>query len=232
MSKTFLKAEWRKLAMVNYAIDKKILAKYLPNNTEIDTWNGTSYVSLVGFMFLNTRVLGMKIPFHINFEEANLRFYVRHHNKRGVVFIKEVVPKPALAWAANTLYKEHYETMPMKHSWEIIDQSLEVEYRWKKEEWNTLRVSAEKQPVKIEAGSEEEYITVNHWGYTKVNAHKTYEYEVVHPIWEVYNTKSYSIGVDFGKLYGKNFSFLKNEIPKSVFIAEGSEIEVKTARLI
>src|SRR3954453_11964004 len=115
MSKVFLKAEWRKLAMANYAVDRKLLEKYLPYRTEIDTWDNTCYVSLVGFMFLNTRVKGLKIPFHTEFEEVNLRFYVRYRDgqawKRGVVFIKEIVPRPMLTLVANTLYKEHYETL-------------------------------------------------------------------------------------------------------------------------
>ena len=36
------------------------------------------YVSLVGFMFKNTRLLNIPIPFHTDFEEVNLRFYVKH----------------------------------------------------------------------------------------------------------------------------------------------------------
>src|SRR5688500_2284903 len=115
MKKVFLEAEWRKLAMANYCVDKKILAKYLPYDTEIDIWEDKCYVSLVGFMFLNTKLKGIKIPFHSNFEEVNLRFYVRHKCtgewKRGVVFIKEIVPLPTLTFVANTIYKENYETM-------------------------------------------------------------------------------------------------------------------------
>ena len=123
---TFLQAEWRKLAIANYAVDRKILREYLPNKTEIDLWNGICYVSLVGFMFQNTRVLGIPIPYHINFEEVNLRFYVRHKSqgewRRGVVFIKEIVSKPALTFVANNLYKEKYETMPVNHIWTSGDE--------------------------------------------------------------------------------------------------------------
>ena len=92
---SFLNAEWRKLILANYEIDPNILKKYIPAHTELDIWNGRCYVSLVGFMFVNTKMLGMKIPFHINFEEVNLRFYVKHKSKgeykRGVVFIKEII---------------------------------------------------------------------------------------------------------------------------------------------
>jgi uncharacterized protein len=233
MSNNFLQAEWRKLAMANYAVDSEILKKYLPHKTEIDLWNNTCYVSLVGFMFLNTKVMGIKIPFHINFEEVNLRFYVRYNEngkwKRGVVFIKEIVPKAALTFVANTLYKEHYETLPMNHRWDVSDNSLRVEYAWKKEGWSSLNVVASNIAVNILDGSEEEFITEHFWGYTKVNGNKTSEYGVEHPRWQVYPVQEYSINVDFGLMYGSAFEFLKRENPKSVFLAEGSEIVVKNS---
>jgi uncharacterized protein YqjF (DUF2071 family) len=236
MSKTFLQAEWRKLAMANYSVDKKLLEPYLPYRTEIDLWNDVCYVSLVGFMFKDTRVRGLKIPFHRNFEEVNLRFYVRYNDngewKRGVVFIKEIVPKPALTFVANTIYKENYETMPMRHSWDISEDTLTVEYKWKKKQWNSLKVTGGKDARPIESGSEEEFITEHYWGYTKVTNSKTSEYEVEHPRWGVYPTRDYLINVDFGDIYGEDFSFFKTEMPKSVFLAEGSEIKVKEGRQI
>lgn len=236
MSRTFLKAEWRKLAMVNYSVDKQILYKYLPYKTEIDLWNDVCYVSLVGFMFNNTKVKGLKIPFHVNFEEVNLRFYVRYKDngewKRGVVFVKEIVPKPALTFVANMVYKENYETMPMSHSWTVTGDDLVVEYKWKKERWNSLKVVADKKPIQIQGNSEEEFITEHYWGYTKVSNEKTSEYGVEHPKWEIYRTKDYSIDVDFGNIYGPDFNFLTLEKPKSIFLAEGSEIEVKDGRQI
>lgn len=236
MANVFLQAEWRKLVMANYAVDKKNLEPYLPYKTEIDVWKNTCYVSLVGFMFLNTKVKGFKIPFHINFEEVNLRFYVRYQDngewKRGVVFIKEIVPKPALTFVANTVYKENYETMPMTHTWKSVNEHQEVEYKWKKAQWNSLHVTAEPTSNPIVVGSEEEFITEHYWGYTKVQDNKTSEYQVEHPRWDVYKIKQYSIDVDFSDVYGKDFAFLKNETPRSIFLAEGSEIKVNEGRNI
>lgn len=221
--------------MANYAVDQKILKAFLPNKTEFDLWNNACYVSLVGFMFLNTKLKGFKIPFHSNFEEVNLRFYVRHKDgyewKRGVVFIKEIVPKPVLTFVANTIYKENYETMPMSHAWINSDDSLRVEYKWKKKTWNSFAVKTSATANAITAGSEEEFITEHYWGYTQVE-NKTSEYGVAHPRWDVYQTKEYSINVDFGDVYGKSFQFLASEKPVSIFLAEGSEIKVKAGRVI
>lgn len=232
----FLEAEWRKLVMANYVVDKSLLLKYLPDKTELDLWDGDCYVSLVGFMFLNTKVKGLKIPFHINFEEVNLRFYVRHKCgeewKRGVVFVKEIVPKPALTFVANTVYKEKYVTMPMSHTWSFNEDSLLVEYRWKSKNWNSFNVVSAIEPGAIEPGSEEEFITEHYWGYTKIKEGKTAEYEVEHPRWKVYKTKSYEIEADFGDLYGKDFGFLSTLQPKSVFLAEGSEVNLRGGKII
>jgi len=229
--RTFLNGQWRKLVMVNYAIDPKILVPYVPYNTSLDLWNGTCYVSLVGFMFVDVSVLKLRIPWHINFEEVNLRFYVKYGDdieyKRGVVFVKEIVPRPALTFVANTLYGENYETMPMRHSWVEGDDTLTVEYGWKKGEWNSLKVVADKTPVDIKPYSEEEFITEHFWGYTKLGRFRTSEYEVAHPRWQIYPIKDYGVDVDFGKVYGNDFAFLKDEKPVSVYLAEGSEIQVK-----
>jgi len=234
MPQSFLQAEWRKLAMANYAVDASLLEKYLPYKTEIDLHNNICYVSLVGFMFLNTRLKGCKIPFHINFQEVNLRFYVRYKDgqdwKRGVVFIKEIVPRPALTFVANTVYGENYETMPMKHFWEVKEDSLHVEYKWKKSVWHTLKLITDKNAEAIREGSEEEFITEHYWGYTRLNQQKTSEYRVEHPRWQVYKVNDYTIDVDFAQVYGQEFAFLNNQEPASVFLAEGSEIIVNQAK--
>lgn len=235
-SSVFLIAEWRKLAMVNYAVDPALLSPFLPYKTELDLWNSTCYVSLVGFMFVNTRMLGIRIPFHVNFEEINLRFYVRYNDqgkwKRGVVFIKEIVPRAAITFVANTLYGENYETLPTKHSWAIEKDTLTVSYQWKKKLWNTLTVMAANEPTDILSGSEEEFITEHYWGYAHLNSARTSEYEVEHPRWQVYPVSGYHIDVDFAAVYGSKFAHLTNEKPRSVFLAEGSDIVVRSGSTI
>lgn len=234
---SFLKAEWRKLALANYSIDIDYLTEFIPVGTELDLWNGKCFVSLVGFMFKNTRLLGMKIPYHVNFEEVNLRFYVRRLEngvwKRGVVFIKEIVPKRALTFVANTIYKENYETMPMSHSWSENEDSRLIEYKWTKfGTENRFQVIVSKESFEITSGSETEFITEHYWGYAKVNNEKSNEYEVTHPRWKTYKVKDYQIDVDFGVVYGEKFGFLNSVKPNSVMLAEGSEITVENKNTI
>jgi uncharacterized protein YqjF (DUF2071 family) len=234
---SFLKAEWRKLAIANYVIDPEILKKYVPVGTELDLWEGKCYVSLIGFMFLEVKLLGIKIPFHVNFEEVNLRFYVRRFEngiwKRGVVFIKEIVPKPALTIIANTLYNENYETMPMRHNWEENEINRNVEYEWKKNKlWQSFKVVAALEQSPIAENSETEFITEHYWGYAKVSETVTNEYEVTHPKWQQYAVHSAEVNVNFGLVYGSEFEFLTNMKPSSVMLAEGSKITVEGKKTI
>jgi uncharacterized protein YqjF (DUF2071 family) len=229
---SFLNAEWRKLAIANYEVDPKILSRFVPFGTDLDLWKGKCYLSLVGFMFQNTQLMGVKVPWHINFEEVNLRFYVKRMDKgdtkRGVVFIKEIVPKPALSFVANTVYNEHYETLPMHHKWEEIAHSRIVEYAWKKGgSWHKIRIEADLEQTEITKGSKTEFITEHYWGYAKVNRRVTNEYEVTHPRWFAYPVQSFIVDVDFGLVYGAEFAFLDYEQPQSVMLAEGSEITVE-----
>ncbi|MEQ9302395.1 MAG: DUF2071 domain-containing protein [Marinoscillum sp.] len=234
---SFLKAEWRKLAIANYEVDPKILCNYLPPKTELDLWNDRCYVSLVGFMFMNTKLLGLPIPFHRNFEEVNLRFYVRHKHadswKRGVVFIEEIVPRPALTFVANKVYKEHYQTMRMEHVWASNDETQLVKYSWGlKSLNNSFEVIADLSAQEIEQESETEFITEHYWGYTRINQSESFEYEVTHPGWKAYNVHEHKINVDFGEVYGAHFEVLNQKQPRSVMLAEGSEITVENKRRI
>jgi uncharacterized protein len=234
---SFLNAEWRKLAIANYAIQPEVLSPYIPAGTELDLWEGKCFVSLIGFMFVNTKLLGIKIPFHTDFEEVNLRFYVKRleHGtwKRGVVFIKEIVPKPALTIIANAVYKEHYQTLPMRHQWQETETERTVGYFWKKEkQWQSFKVVAELASSEIEPNSETEFITEHYWGYAKVSETVSNEYEVTHPKWRQYKVKDTAIDVDFGLVYGANFEFLNTMKPNSVMLAEGSEITVEGKKTI
>lgn len=228
----FLTAFWKNLIMANYEIDPDLLKKFIPKKTVLDFYNSRCFVSLVGFMFLDTKVLGIPIPFHKNFEEVNLRFYVKYNDgseiKRGVTFIKEIVPKSLIKLVANNLYAEKYDSMPMKNELNISDIAINVCYSWNfNENWNYIKAGADKKSFMAQPGSKEEFITEHYWGYTKVSENETSEYQVEHPKWNLHKVKNHEINCDFGKLYGENFSVLNQTIPSSVFLAEGSEIIVR-----
>ncbi|NTS43411.1 DUF2071 domain-containing protein [Flavisolibacter sp. BT320] len=231
MPKPFLTAEWRNLLMANYLIDPAVLKPFLPCATELDTHNGNHYVSLVGFLFANTKLLGMPIPFHRNFEEVNLRFYVRYKEdggwKRGVVFIKEIVPKSAITFVANTFYGERYATHPMKHHWTLGADGLTVNYQWKVgNEWNYMEAVADKTASPLVQGSEEEFITEHYWGYTFVDQTCSGTYQVLHPSWGIHKVRRFSINCHTEALYGPQFAEALSQLPQSVFLADGSPVTV------
>jgi uncharacterized protein YqjF (DUF2071 family) len=237
MADIFLKAEWRKLAMANYPVDPDALRPYLPAKTELDTWAGEPYVSLVGFQFREVLVKGFRIPYHRHFPEVNLRFYVRYREerewKRGVVFIREIVPLPAIVLVANTLFHERYISLPMRYVDATDGPVLRASYQWRhKGRWNCLSIKAKNTSRPLVAGSQEEFITEHFWGYARAGAGRTGEYQVAHPRWDIYPVQEYQIDCDFGKLYGARFGDLKNRKPQSVFLAEGSPVSVYSKRLI
>lgn len=234
---SFLTAEWRKLVFVNYKVDPGLLEPYVPYGTNLDLWQDTCFLSLIGFMFCETRLRGIKIPFHVSFEEVNLRFYVKreteHETRRGVVFIKEIVPKPAIALVANLLYQESYQTLRMRHTWVEEGDDLSVRYAWKKGgSWQHMAVTASNTPQPLESGSETEFITEHYWGYAAAGNNKTTEYEVTHPRWNIYPVRDLDLKVDFGLTYGSKFHFLNGETPHSVMLAEGSPITIEGKSLI
>jgi len=223
-----INAKWKKLLLVNYPVNKELLEPYLPHHTEFALWNNSCYVSLVGFLFLDVKLGGIPIPMHTNFVEINLRFYVRRRTndewRYGVVFLKEIVGLPLVTYVANNFFKEHYDTMPVGYDIARKSDELKVEYRWKKKEWNSIRILSEPEKIPMEEKSREDFFTTQHWGYTKLRSGSTREYSVIHPKWDIYKTKEYSINVDYGRVFGDQFNFLSNQKPDSAFLAEGSEI--------
>lgn len=225
--------------MLNYEVDPGILQPYLPPFTELDLWQGKALVSMVGFLFSETRVKGIKWPFHVNFEEVNLRFYVRHFDgrqwKRGAVFVSEIVPKPAIAAIANTLYREHYKAMPMRHSINKLsaDQTQYL-YEWKFDgRWNNKLggIVADKLSP-IAPGSQEEFIFEHYWGYNKASKKSTMEYQVEHISWKVGPVINPVLEAEIGRLYDKKFEPFLSVQPYSAFFADGSNIVVRSGRKI
>ena len=217
--------------MANYEIHPDILKPYIPAYTELDNYNGIHYVSLVGFLFKDTKLKSIPVPFHRTFEEINLRFYVRQKEnnkwKRGVVFLREIVSLRAITVMANLIYKEHYETHKTKHTWNLGKEEWQVEYCWKlQNEWNYLKVATDSNSHLIEQGSEEEFIAIQNWGYTRINQYKTSIYQVHHPNWLIHPVRNYYIQCNIEKMYGAEFVAPLSQPPKSVFLAEGSEVSV------
>lgn len=231
----FLKANWENIIMANYEIDPKILSPFLPKGVELDLFNEKCYISLVGFMFKKTKLFNVPIPFFGNFEEINLRFYVKRKEgtvlKRGVVFINETIPYPIVAWTANKLYNEHYTVVPTKH--EIIEEKSfkKVKFEWLlNKKWNSIAVTTATTSEKMKPNSLESFIYEHYYGYTKTADNETEEYKLQHPSWKVSEVLDYKIECDFEAMYGKSFSVLDQTKPEAVFIADGSAVAIEWKR--
>ncbi len=182
-------------------------------------------------------MLGFGIPFHSNFEEVALRFYVKSNHsfdvKRGVVFIKEIVPKYAITLLANTVFGQNYTTLKMQSFHQDTGDSMETGYEWKyRDKWNKLTAKSGKRSTPIRQNNFNEFIADHYYGYRKNGETKTYQYEVEHDVWETFNVIAYSVDCDFGSLFGKEFSILDEAIPKSVFMLKGSEIRVHQRKVL
>lgn len=231
----FLRAAWRYLIMANYVVDPEVLQPLVPARTELDFFQGQTYASIVGFRFLNTRVMGIPFPFHQNFTEVNLRFYVRRQTEdgqwqRGTVFVSELVPKPAVALLANSLYREQYGYAAMRYDIQHLPDELRVYYRWKKHrQWHHLYARADGHSQKMEAASIEEFIAEHYWGYNLYSERYTMEYAVEHPRWQYYPVRDFGIKADMAKLYGSEFEPYLQQ-PASVFVLHGSDILIRQGK--
>jgi len=226
--RTFLTAEWKNLAMLNYAVEPDLLRPLVPTGTELDVHEGRTYVSLIGFEFNKTRMLGRAVPFHQSFEEVNLRFYVRRGSRRGVVFIRELVPKIAVTVIARVAYGERYSCVQMSHAIEQGPEHGETNATY---EWGpgprrcTMSLTTGGAGYLPAQGSLSEFITEHYWGYT-VRGGSTVEYQVEHPQWLVRDAQSAAFSGDGARYYGTEFGQVLMRIPDSAFFADGSAVTV------
>lgn len=230
----FLTARWEHLVLLNYACPAGLLQPLVPAGTELDSWDGGTLVSLVGFLFADTRLLGVPVPWHRTFEEVNLRFYVRRpapDGRRAVVFIRELVPRRAIAAVARRVYNEPYLAVPMRHRSSLTADGGEVAYDW------TYRGADYGLGARVDGpahtpmpGSEAEFITEHYWGYTRQRDGSTLEYQVEHPAWTVWNaTESWFTGPG-ARLYGYDFGAVLSSPPRSALVATGSLVAVHHGR--
>jgi uncharacterized protein YqjF (DUF2071 family) len=249
-TRAFLTAEWRYLAMLNYAVEPHLVQPFVPPGVEIDYHEGRTFISLVGFQFLSARVRGIPIPFHMNFEEVNLRLYVRRRERnevrRGVVFIREIVPRYAIAAVARRVYGENYVSLPMSHR--IVRrggtdrEGLGVEYSWRCDgKENRMSIDATGLPKLPAEGSLDQFIAEHYWGYTARGGGSQpaasrlsgtlacFEYRVEHEPWRVWHVREARFEGDPSSLYGAQFAGVLERPPDSAFLAEGSSIAVYSA---
>jgi hypothetical protein len=217
--------------MLNYEVDRGLLAPLIPQGTELDFFNGRTFVSVIGFRFTRTRVFGCSFPWHRDFDEVNLRFYVRRKAeggwRRGVVFIRELVPRRVIAFVARTLYGEPYSAYPMRHRLEVADSGIQVEYAWRRNgRWESLRGIGTGKPKEIAVGSQEEFITEHYWGYTARKA-GCFKFQVEHERWRAWHGVKAELDADIASLYGDRFVATLSTSPTSAFIADGSPVMVR-----
>lgn len=217
--------------MLNYRVSPDVLAPFVPSGTQLDLWNGAAYVSVVGFLFADTRVLGIPVPWHRAFEEVNLRFYVRRdaggETRRAVTFIRELVPRRAIATVARAVYNEPYRAVPMRHHIRSTPAETAVDYEWNGAAgWAGVHLSTEGSPSPIRAGSEEEFIAEHAWGYTRQRDGGTIEYEVRHPKWKVWPARTARLAGPLAYVYPPAFARLSSQEPDSAFLADGSRVTV------
>jgi len=215
------------LILANYAVPRRLLAPFLPSGVDLDERDGKAWASIVAFSFEDTRVLGVPWPGFRNFPEWNLRFYVRQGSRRGVCFVREIVPSAWVCFMARAIYNEPYSPAPMAARLREEGRERRVRYdlRWRGKRYSA-RVRAENHPVLPEPGSAEHFFKEQQWGFGRTRSGRTVVYEVCHPHWDVYPVKSHDLRLDWAALYGDQWGEMQNREPDSVFLARGSRVEV------
>lgn len=217
------------MIIASYAVDPEMLSSRLPPGLELDLFEGEAVCSLVGFRFEDSRVMGIKWPGYRNFPEINLRFYVRESvgDRRGVVFVCELVKHRVVAGIARGVYNEPYVRARIEDRITQVDGKRLVEYSFSYGGGaGTMRVETDLEPVVPTECSPEHWFKEHQWGYGVTRRGRLLRYEVQHPNWACYPVRSSEMEVDWGRIYGSEWASMCDAEPLSVVLAEGSGIKV------
>lgn len=250
-----LTANWTELLLLNFVVPAALVARLAPAGTEPDVFDGQAYASIVGFRFHKVRLFGVAVPGHSKFTEINLRYYVRRvvdgELRRGVVFVKEIAPRRAVAAIANWLYNENYCTRPMRTNVRMATNMLgegdTIDYswwtgrrlgRWQRSTpvcetgWNKLAARVAGPLRSPAAGSFEEFIVENYWGYVRGRDGRTREYRVVHEPWKVARADNVVWNCDLVASYDAPWTDYLATAPVSALVADGSAVQLFRGRRI
>jgi uncharacterized protein YqjF (DUF2071 family) len=226
--------------MLNYKVSRDLLEPLVPRGTTLDLWQGSAFVSVVGFLFERIRVLGVPLPTHRCFEEVNLRFYVVRdvggERRHGVTFIRELVPRGLIATAARLTYNEPYRRVPMFHKLDVADSgdTKLASYEWRDgSKYATVRVDADGRGQPLESGTFEDFLTHREWGYTRQRDGSTIEYRVDHPRWTTFPAiEAQCAGPALTASFGDDFAGALRRGPDSAWLSDGSAVVVHRPRRV
>jgi uncharacterized protein YqjF (DUF2071 family) len=231
----FLTATWRNLVLLSFEVDPEVLRPYLPQGLSLDLWEGRCLISVIGLQFLGIRIRGIPVPCYGNYPEINLRFYVRRRVqgqwRRGVVFIKQIVPHQMVALVARWVYHERFVAMPVKHSVETSvggEPLLQVSYRWRHQgDWGRIAAGNLEPLQRADPGSVEEFVGDQYWGYNSQPDGSTLEYRVDRPQWRIRKAAEATLESSLGRLYGGQLAESLSGTAISAFWAEGSAVALQ-----
>lgn len=230
--KPFLTANWIHLINITYAVPPALLLPYLPAGTSLDIIDGYAFVSLVPFDFTDCRLGRIKIPFHTDFPEINLRFYVNYEGRRGVVFIKEFVSKFFIGTIANLFYYEHYKIAALTSATSNAGDTITVRHVLKNKRKNSVKVTAGKKTFIPLKNTPEHFFEERYLGFCTDRQKQTLLFRVEHTPWELYPVKEYSIDFDFVSLLGKKWRFMNTQRPYLVMLIKGSAVKMFPHRVL
>ena len=78
--------EWRDVFFASYPVDPETVAPQIPDQLDIDTFEGTAYLSVVPFVIGDIRPTGLPSLFGLTMPELNLRTYVTCDGQPGIYF--------------------------------------------------------------------------------------------------------------------------------------------------
>jgi uncharacterized protein YqjF (DUF2071 family) len=222
-----LTARWSNLALLTYDVEAALVLPWMPGDVEPDLVNGRARVSLLAFDFVDTRILGRRIPGFVDFPEITFRTYVKQGGRQGVLAISELVPSPIAAAVARLRFHQPFRSAAMESRTASMGDELVVEHRWRwRNRRHFLRITADQNSGASPPDGPAHHLLGHRWAYGRSRRGAPIVLRVEHPPWALRQVRTLDFEVDYGALYGPEWAILNDRQPTSAHLAVGSAVAV------
>jgi len=204
--------EWNRAIFLHWEVEIEQLKSFVPDEIEIDLFKGKPWISLVAFTMekIRPRFLPPFSPIS-NFDEINIRTYVKSKNKTGVYFLSIEGGKKISCKIARSLSQLPYRYSKIKRS-ENSFQSINPKFNDQLSiQFNIVNQTIEKQEI-------DHWLTERYALYQDSNQHIN-EFEIHHLEWPINKLDIVDLNVNYPR-----FRNLIGSSPNKVQYSEGVKV--------
>lgn len=204
--------EWNNAVFLHWQVDYNELRKFVPEDLEIDLYEEKPWVSLVAFKMEKMRLKNFpSFPPTSDFDEINIRTYVKKNNKAGVYFLSIEGGTRVSCTIAKTVSE-----LPYRHSKMKRHENL---FRAANRQFNDKVCFCYEVGQELKEKTELDKWLTERYALFQDTATSINEFEIHHVEWPIFELDLKEIEIEYPR-----FTKLLNNLPDKKHFSTGVQV--------